>query len=190
MVKEIIGYERSEQKLWYSLKYNKEILIAVEGDMDVRMIFKENDEHDSLYVGSNDASRRRPQKHVVKPRGEIIELFDDDEIIVASNDVGDEETAEIGADEGTQGRGVDEVNNKSDSFWPRSSLFMYGIVCAEKLEKQGLMGRYQRHWKRLKQGEAEKKDLQRQLDEALSKAEAEATAGAERAAKAKEQGYQ
>ena len=58
----------------------------------------------------------------MRTRGEIIELFDDDEIIVASNDVGDEKTTKIGADKGTKGRGVDEVNNKSDSFWPQSSL--------------------------------------------------------------------
>jgi len=38
--------------------------------------------------------------------------------------------------------------------------------------------------------EAEKKDLQHRLEKALAKAKVEATSGAERAAQAKEQGYQ
>jgi len=51
-----------------------------------------------------------------------------------------------------------------------------------------------RYWEKLKSDldawEAEKKGLQRQLEEALAKVEADAAAGAERVAQAKGQGYQ
>ena len=36
----ITGTDLSEDKLWYNLKYNRQILMEVEGDTDVRMIFK------------------------------------------------------------------------------------------------------------------------------------------------------
>jgi len=54
--------------------------------------------------------------------GEFIELFDDNEISIVSDDMGDEETTERRGDEGTKGRGCDEGNDKSDSIWPRTSL--------------------------------------------------------------------
>ena len=34
------------KKLWYSLKYDRNIIMAVEGYTDVRMMFKGNDEHE------------------------------------------------------------------------------------------------------------------------------------------------
>ena len=74
-------------------------------------------------------------------------------------------------------------------------VFIQGLkamVDCRRLE--GLLIRYQRHREKLKADqdarEAEKKDLQGQLEEALVKGKAEATAGAERVAQAKEQGYQ
>ena len=42
MVKETVGGDKSEQKVWYRLKYNQQMLMPIEGDMDVSMIFKEN----------------------------------------------------------------------------------------------------------------------------------------------------
>jgi len=63
-VKETIGGDLLEQKVWYNLKYNMQILMDVERDMNVRMMFKENDEHGYLYVGSNDGPRRRAWKGV------------------------------------------------------------------------------------------------------------------------------
>ena len=42
MVKEIVGSDKSEQKVWYRLKYNQQMLMPIDGDMDVSMIFKEN----------------------------------------------------------------------------------------------------------------------------------------------------
>ena len=42
---EITGNELSEHKIWYNLKYDLQMLMAVEGNVDVRMVFKGNDEH-------------------------------------------------------------------------------------------------------------------------------------------------
>ncbi|KAJ8429797.1 hypothetical protein Cgig2_015629 [Carnegiea gigantea] len=69
--------------------------------------------------------------------------------------------------------------------------FARGVRAAmERRRLEGLVTRYQRRWETMKEEkdarEAEKKDLQHQLEEALPKAEAEATAGAERAAQARE----
>ena len=45
------------------------MLMPVEWDMDVRMIFKGNDEHNYLYMGSNNGSRRWVLKGVVACEG-------------------------------------------------------------------------------------------------------------------------
>ncbi|KAJ8420401.1 hypothetical protein Cgig2_028073 [Carnegiea gigantea] len=73
--------------------------------------------------------------------------------------------------------------------------FARGVkAAAERRMLKELVTRYQRRWEKLKEEkdarEADKKDLQRQLEEVLSKAKAEATAGAERAVKTRAQGYQ
>ena len=52
-------------KTIYSLKYDRQMLIAVEGDMNAKIIFKGNDEHGCLYVGGKDGPMRRVQKGVV-----------------------------------------------------------------------------------------------------------------------------
>ena len=72
-----------------------------------------------------------------------------------------------------------------------AEAFAWGVKAAAECQKlEGIMARYQQRWKKLNEEkearEADKKDLQRQLDEALSKAKVEAAAGAERAVKAKE----
>ena len=41
----IRGCDLRDGKLWYSLKYDWQMLMAIEGDVDVRMILKGNDEH-------------------------------------------------------------------------------------------------------------------------------------------------
>lgn len=69
VVKEITESNLSERKLWYSLKYDGQMLMAIEGDENVRMIFKGNDVHCYLYVGGNDDPRRRAQKGVVACKG-------------------------------------------------------------------------------------------------------------------------
>ena len=45
IVMENIGSDLSEHQVWYNLKYDRQMLMPVKGDMDVRMIFKGNDEH-------------------------------------------------------------------------------------------------------------------------------------------------
>jgi len=51
MVKEIIRSDLLEQKIWYSLKYDRQMLMGLDGDMDISMIFKGNVEHEYIYVG-------------------------------------------------------------------------------------------------------------------------------------------
>ncbi|KAJ8421275.1 hypothetical protein Cgig2_026806 [Carnegiea gigantea] len=59
---EITCSNLSEQKLQYSLKYDRQMLMTVERDVDVRMVFKENEEHGYLYVGENDRPTRQGHK--------------------------------------------------------------------------------------------------------------------------------
>ncbi|KAJ8430689.1 hypothetical protein Cgig2_018415 [Carnegiea gigantea] len=53
MVREMTGNDMLEEKLWYSLKYDREMLVAVEGDSDMKVILKGNDEHGYMYVARN-----------------------------------------------------------------------------------------------------------------------------------------
>jgi len=62
MVSEITGNDLTVQKLWYSLKYDRGMVIELEGDHDVRMFVKGNDEYGYLYVGDSDGLKRRAQK--------------------------------------------------------------------------------------------------------------------------------
>lgn len=40
MVRKMIGSDKSEEKLWYNLKYDREMLVPVEVDSNVEVIFK------------------------------------------------------------------------------------------------------------------------------------------------------
>ncbi|KAJ8422831.1 hypothetical protein Cgig2_022182 [Carnegiea gigantea] len=60
MVRKMTGSDMSEEKLWYSLKYDRKILMAVEVDSDVEVIFKGNDEHGYIYVAGDTSPMRRP----------------------------------------------------------------------------------------------------------------------------------
>ena len=62
MATEIIGSNLSEQKIWYNLKYDSQMLVTVEGDMDVRIVFKVNYEHVYWYAVYNNGPRKRAQK--------------------------------------------------------------------------------------------------------------------------------
>ena len=61
MVREI-GNGVQMDRLSYNLKYNRNMIMAVEGDMDMGMMFKENDEHEYSYVGGKDSLVRRVSK--------------------------------------------------------------------------------------------------------------------------------
>ncbi|KAJ8428661.1 hypothetical protein Cgig2_006282 [Carnegiea gigantea] len=59
---EITGNNLTQQKLWYSLKYDQGMVMAVEGDANVRMFLKGNDKHGSFYVAESDGLKRHAQK--------------------------------------------------------------------------------------------------------------------------------
>jgi len=59
MVIEIASNDLSEQKFWYTLKYDREMAMAIEGNADVRMFLKRNDKHRYFYVGDSNGSKRR-----------------------------------------------------------------------------------------------------------------------------------
>jgi len=71
MVMEIIGSDFSKQKVLYNLKSGQTMLMPVEGDADVRMIFKGNDEHDSLYMGGVNGPRRRVRRAAAECEGRM-----------------------------------------------------------------------------------------------------------------------
>ncbi|KAJ8440895.1 hypothetical protein Cgig2_022751 [Carnegiea gigantea] len=62
MVSEITNDILTVHKLWYSLKYDRGIVMELEGDGDLRMFLKGNDERGYLYVGDDDGPKRRAQK--------------------------------------------------------------------------------------------------------------------------------
>ncbi|KAJ8438352.1 LOW QUALITY PROTEIN: hypothetical protein Cgig2_015279 [Carnegiea gigantea] len=49
MVKETVAGDLPEQNIWYNLKYNRKMLMPVEGDMDARIRLKGNDDYD-IYI--------------------------------------------------------------------------------------------------------------------------------------------
>ncbi|KAJ8425493.1 LOW QUALITY PROTEIN: hypothetical protein Cgig2_029575 [Carnegiea gigantea] len=147
-VSEITDNELIVRKLY--LKYDRDMVMELEGGGDVRMFLKGNDEHGYLYVGKSDGPKRHTQKamrtcddgvvHVRSGRDrddmdqqdrnragvkgatvsgsggcnddypqirlrvgrEIIEMSDDDEISVASEDVGEDEAAVEGGEESSK----------------------------------------------------------------------------------------
>jgi len=55
MVKETVGGGVEVDRIWYSLKYDRNMIMGVEGDVDVRMMLKGNDEHGYVYVGNKES---------------------------------------------------------------------------------------------------------------------------------------
>ena len=70
MVTEITGNDLTVQKLWYSLKYDRGMVMEVEGDAEVRMFLKGNDKHRYLCVGDSDEPKKRAQKQLHHMKGE------------------------------------------------------------------------------------------------------------------------
>ncbi|KAJ8423409.1 hypothetical protein Cgig2_020946 [Carnegiea gigantea] len=64
MVTEITGNDLTEHKLWYNLKYDRGMVMAVKGEADMRMFLKENDEHGYFCIGENDRLKRCTQKRM------------------------------------------------------------------------------------------------------------------------------
>jgi len=71
--------------------------------------------------GSGGCSDDHPQTRVRFGR-KIIEMSNDDEILVALEDVEEDEAAVQGGDESSQGKRGDERSNANKSVWPRSGL--------------------------------------------------------------------
>jgi len=57
MVKVTMRSNLVEHKVRYNLKRDKQMLMPIDEDMDVRMILKRNSEHGYLYMGGNDDMR-------------------------------------------------------------------------------------------------------------------------------------
>ena len=71
VVTELSGIELSERKVWYSLKYDRGLAMALEGEADVRMFFKGNEEHGYLFVGDSHGPRRRQEQRCAARGGEM-----------------------------------------------------------------------------------------------------------------------
>ena len=80
MVWEMTGSGMSEEKLWYCLKYDKGMLVAVDGDSDLKVIFKGNDEHGYMYVAGNDGPVRRAQERGVVYEGRVRDCYEGKQI--------------------------------------------------------------------------------------------------------------
>jgi len=67
MVQGTVGDGVQVEGLWYSLKYDINMIMTVERDMDVRMMLKRNNEHEYLYVGGKNSLGH----HVSKGEGQL-----------------------------------------------------------------------------------------------------------------------
>ena len=92
--------------------------------------------------GSGECSDDHPQTRV-RVGGEVIQMSDDDEISVASEDVREDEAAVQGGEESNQGKGADERSNGNESVWLRS-----GLQAQSYYHKLSI-------WKKLLRGEGE-----------------------------------
>ncbi|KAJ8429657.1 hypothetical protein Cgig2_001653 [Carnegiea gigantea] len=157
-VSEITGNNLTVRKLWYSLKYDRGMLMELEGDGDVRMgitsmgicmwakVMGQKGAHkrqrgpvmmasfveeaiggrdDMVEEGRKGAGVNRaavsesdgcindhPQNRLRVGR-EIIEMSDDDEISVASEDVGEDEAAAEEGEENSKGKGLGKKMDKN-----------------------------------------------------------------------------
>ncbi|KAJ8422878.1 LOW QUALITY PROTEIN: hypothetical protein Cgig2_027361 [Carnegiea gigantea] len=157
MVREMIGSDMSEEKLWYSLKYDREMLIAVKGDNNVQVIFKGNDEDGYIYVAENAGSvRSLGVKGGELPAsslhlgGDTIKMSDDNDISVASKDAGDEEAtkednagdeqaAEKQCGDGNKRKGCVDGNDVNDNHGVDQQLSISCEARAADLHLQAMM---------------------------------------------------
>ena len=69
MVQETVGASVKVDRMRYSLKDDKNMTIAVEEDMDVKMMLKGNDEHGYVYVCNKDSVMQHVSKNVSTTTG-------------------------------------------------------------------------------------------------------------------------
>ena len=55
LVRKTVGDCVVVKRLWYSLKYDRHMIMVVDGDMHVRMMFKGNDAYGYVYVSGKDS---------------------------------------------------------------------------------------------------------------------------------------
>ncbi|KAJ8430803.1 hypothetical protein Cgig2_005210 [Carnegiea gigantea] len=103
-VREMTGSDMSEEKLWYSLKYDREMLVAVEGDNDVQVIFKGNDEHGYMYVAGNAGPVRRPPARAAVCESRVRDIGEGKQIAGSGGKCNDGE--EVGEERGNNEAGV------------------------------------------------------------------------------------
>ncbi|KAJ8432255.1 hypothetical protein Cgig2_013908 [Carnegiea gigantea] len=167
-----------------------EMLVVVEVDSDVKVIFKGNDEHGYIYVAGNAGPVRRQHARaaVCEARvwmvcsnyrslgleggeqpasrlhlgGDTIEMSDDHEISVTSedasgeevteeDDVGDEGVAAEQCGDGNKRKGCADGNDVNDNVWPRSHMHAQSHHRKLSIWKKliGGRGRYFNLWKHL-----------------------------------------
>ncbi|KAJ8421557.1 hypothetical protein Cgig2_008922 [Carnegiea gigantea] len=111
MVTKTIGGDLSEYKVWYILKYDRQVLMPFEGNIYVRMIFKGNDKHDYLYVRDNDGPRRHLRKGAAARKGRMHSC--DDGVVCSisgrGEDIALQEGQNGGAKQGAVKRSVSET---------------------------------------------------------------------------------
>ncbi|KAJ8445906.1 hypothetical protein Cgig2_009835 [Carnegiea gigantea] len=104
MVREMTGSDMSKEKLWYSLKYDREILVAVEGGNDMQVIFKGSDKHGYMYVAGNVGLVRRPHARAAVCESRVRDIGDCKQIAKSGGKCNDGE--EVGEERGNNEAGV------------------------------------------------------------------------------------
>ncbi|KAJ8444476.1 hypothetical protein Cgig2_024040 [Carnegiea gigantea] len=104
MVREMRESDMSEEKLWYSLKYDREMLVTAEGDNDVQVIFKGNDEHGYMYVTGNAGPLRRPHARAAVCESRVRDIGEGRQIARSGGKCNDGE--EVGEERGNNEVGV------------------------------------------------------------------------------------
>ncbi|KAJ8449683.1 LOW QUALITY PROTEIN: hypothetical protein Cgig2_001339 [Carnegiea gigantea] len=102
MVREITRSDMSEEKLWYSLNYDREMLVVVEGDNNV--IFKGNDEYGYMYVAENAGPVRRPHARAAVCESRVPNIGEGKQIARSGGKCNDGE--EVGEERGNNQAGV------------------------------------------------------------------------------------
>jgi len=62
MMTKITRNDLSKYKLWHSLKNDRGMIMPVQGDVDIRLFSKRNEEHMYFYMGESDGPKKRTQK--------------------------------------------------------------------------------------------------------------------------------
>ncbi|KAJ8440407.1 hypothetical protein Cgig2_017640 [Carnegiea gigantea] len=150
MATEIIGSDLSEQKIWYSLKYDSQILVAVEGDMDVRIVFKifvasdeVGDEETTERGGDEGTKRKREVRNLVRTE-------QNDHQFIQQQDQAMDFKTKVDLDKWKQGLSPRKKNSREERIfltqtYPKNnSDFNFGNVHTPKIKKPNHQQRKQK----------------------------------------------